>query len=126
MAEIPVQPKRDGGAELPVQPKRRNIWPWVVALLILVLLPFLFLRRDRGNDTAAVPDTGALVDTTSRFGGGRATGTAAGAVAADTGVAGARTGTRATRTERSDTTTRTDSATRRDTTRRGTDTNARR
>jgi hypothetical protein len=76
VAEIPVQPKR--GPEIPLQPKRRSIWPWVLGLLALVLLP-LFFMRDREPDTAVVPDTSALVDTSARFG-GRTVGTAAGSV----------------------------------------------
>jgi hypothetical protein len=84
VAEIPVRPKR--GSEIPVQPKRRrSVWPWLLGLLALVLLPLLFMR-DRRDDTAALSDTAAVVDTTGRFG-GRTTGTAAGAIARDTGAA---------------------------------------
>ncbi len=108
MAEIPIQPKRQRGAEVPVEPKRRrSVWPWVIGLLALVLLPFLFMRRD-GNETAAVPDTSAFVDTSARLG-GRTSGTAAGAIAADTSAA-----FRNAPGVRSDTAARGDSAARRD------------
>jgi hypothetical protein len=118
VAEIPVQPKRQRGGELPVEPKRRrSVWPWVLGLLALVLLPLLLLRRDR-DETATIPDTSAFVDTTTRFG-GRTTGTAAGAVAADTsGAPRTGTGTRRDTAARGDTTVRGDTATRIDTTRR--------
>ena len=121
MAEIPVRPKR--GAEVPVEPKRRrSVLPWVLGLLALVLLPLLFMRRDRGDDTAAFSDTAALTDTTGGFG-GRTTGTAAGAVARDTsaafrGAVRARIGAGADTTAPRDTTTSADTAARRDTTTR--------
>ena len=77
MADIPVQPKRE--PEIPIQPKqRRSIWPWVVGLLALLLIP-LFFMRDREPDTAVVPDTSSFVDTSARVG-ARTTGTAAGTV----------------------------------------------
>jgi hypothetical protein len=117
VAEIPVRPKR--GAEIPVEPRRRrSVWPWVLGLLALVLLPFLFLRdRDR-DDTAGLSDTAAVTDTTGRFG-GRTTGTAAGTIARDTGAAARATaGTPGDTTPRLDTTTRGDTARRADTARR--------
>jgi hypothetical protein len=90
----------------------------VVGLLALILLPFLFLRDGR-DDTAAVPDTGALVDTTARFG-GRTT-SAAGSIAPTTDTATTLTRDRAPAagaTSTRDTTARTDTAARTDTTTR--------
>ena len=112
MAEIPIQPKRT--PEIPVEPRRRSVWPWVVGLLALLLLPFLFMRNGR-DDTAAVPDTAALADTTTRFD-GRTIGAAGGAVAPSTATPGTGavradprdTVARADTTARGDTTTRTD------------------
>ncbi len=75
MAEIRIQRKR-----------RRTVWPWLLGLLVLALLPLPFLAdRDeapvaRGNiaspDTVASRDTVASGDTMSRV-----TATAGGALA---------------------------------------------
>jgi len=52
---------------VPVQERqRRRIWPWLVGLAALILLPLLFLRGDRRDD------------------GARTTGSATGSVVADT------------------------------------------
>jgi len=98
------------------------MWPWIVGLAALILLPLLFMRRDRGDETAALTDTSALVDTAAQFG-GRTTGSAAGAIAADSGTSaratsGAGAGGALLRdtTARMDSTTRGDSLARRDTT----------
>lgn len=115
MAEIPVRPKR--GAEIPVERKRRGgMWPWIVALAALVLVPLLFLRGDRRDDRAALTDSSFVVDTGTQFG-GRSTATSAGALStgADTGLRADTTMPRGSSTLRDtmalrDTTTRSDTA----------------
>ena len=96
------------------------MWPWMLGLLALILLPLLFMR-DRRDDTAAVPDTAALIDTAGGFG-GRTTSSAAGSVAPATDTANTRPRddrTRATGAVTSpDTTARADTAAAADTTTR--------
>ena len=50
MADIPIQRKEN-----------RNIWPWIIGLIVLLALAWYLLGR-RHNDTAATP---AMTDSTA-------------------------------------------------------------
>lgn len=84
-------------AEIPIQRKEgRNIWPWLIGLLVLLLILWFLFGRNRAARTAAVPDTTSAVaaaatsPATSATNTTSAGGTTAGAAAASgAGAAGA-------------------------------------
>ncbi|HEV2149857.1 MAG TPA: hypothetical protein VGR37_20835 [Longimicrobiaceae bacterium] len=49
-------------ADINVERKQRNIWPWIIGLIVLALLVWLLASMFGRDDEAEVPDDAVVVE----------------------------------------------------------------